>query len=408
MKVSYVDHMGNDLSVVNAARVSFGKRSDTLTERDRGLIRFLARGCTTKDWDKIVEDALGCGGGREALFRQHPDLPEDSEEHQSHRAELIEILQHVKNMPTHWTPFGHTAITLHIKAPIFVARQLGKHQVGMVWNEVSRRYVTEEPEFYQPDVWRTAVDNVKQGSSTEPKPHPEFTQGFCINCGSKITQATRHQGGGRVKKYCGSKCKSEFTNRNRDPYKAAFQNAKARVKREGARSWNLNHEDMIYPEYCPYLGIKLDYSFGKGRIEDDSPSFDRVDNSGDYTHDNVQVISHLANSMKNSATKKQQVAFAKKVLLMHEGYVADDTRTYKGLMKNMVQIYDSLIDSGYPAEQARMILPQATMTEWFWTGNLYSFANVFIQRTDSHAQRVWHTRSVTSSNLYSLLAGLHS
>jgi thymidylate synthase (FAD) len=125
MKVSYVDHMGTDLSVVNAARVSFGKRSDSLTERDKGLIRFLARGCTKKDWDKIVEDALDCGGGREALFRQHPDLPEDSEEHQAHRAELIEILQRVKNMPTHWTPFGHTAITLHIKAPIFVARQLG-------------------------------------------------------------------------------------------------------------------------------------------------------------------------------------------------------------------------------------------------------------------------------------------
>jgi len=72
MEVSYVDHMGTDLSVVNAARVSFGKRSDSLTERDKGLIRFLARGCTKKDWNQIVEGALDCGGGRETLFRQHP------------------------------------------------------------------------------------------------------------------------------------------------------------------------------------------------------------------------------------------------------------------------------------------------------------------------------------------------
>jgi thymidylate synthase ThyX len=328
IKVELIDVMGSDLTVVNAARVSFGKRSSydegvcgewLLLEKDKKLIKYLAK-------------------------------------------------------HDHLSPFGHCFASFHVKAPIFVARQLVKHKF-LRWNEISRRYVDEEPEFYVPETWRSVAENVKQGSSTEPKPHPEFTQGFCIRCGDKITQAIRGQGGGRVKKYCSSKCKTFFTNRYRDQYKNAFQNAKARVLREGKRKWLLSHEDMVYPEYCPYLGLRLDYSIGdKGSPKDDSPSFDRIDSSGDYTHDNVQIISNLANSMKNSANKEQQVAFAKKVLLMYEGYIVDDAKTYKGQMKGVADVYNSLIDSGYPAEQARMILPQSTMTEWFWSGSLDAFA----------------------------------
>lgn len=112
MKVELVDYMGDDLSVVNAARVSFDKQSEYLGEKDKKLINYLAK-------------------------------------------------------HGHWTPFAHTAISLRIKAPIFVARQLGKHQVGLVWNEVSRRYVDETPEFYTPEVWRAKAENVKQGSSEE-------------------------------------------------------------------------------------------------------------------------------------------------------------------------------------------------------------------------------------------------
>lgn len=111
-KVDLIDHMGNDLSVVNAARVSFGKVVTELTEKDARLINYLAK-------------------------------------------------------HNHWTPFAHTSITLRIKCPIFVARQLGKHQVGLVWNEVSRRYVDEEPEFFFPDEWRGKPLNAKQGSSAE-------------------------------------------------------------------------------------------------------------------------------------------------------------------------------------------------------------------------------------------------
>jgi len=110
----YIDHMGSDLTVVNAARVSFNKEHDEFDwKTDRGLIKYLAK-------------------------------------------------------HNHWSPFAHCSATFRVKAPIFVARQLVKHTVGFSWNEVSRRYVDNEPEFYIPEVWRKRAENVKQGSSDEP------------------------------------------------------------------------------------------------------------------------------------------------------------------------------------------------------------------------------------------------
>jgi len=117
--------MGSDLRVVNAARVSFDKVS-TWEKSDYNLN------------DQSLVNVL---------------LEKD--------AKLIRYL--AKNK--HWTPFGHCQATFRIKAPIFVARQLEKHQVGMVWNEVSRRYVDSDPEFYRPNFWRARADNAKQGSS---------------------------------------------------------------------------------------------------------------------------------------------------------------------------------------------------------------------------------------------------
>lgn len=122
MHVELLDSMGTDLSVVNAARVSFDKESDwvwdvtdqlfTLAEQDKRLISYLA-----------------------------------------------------KNQ--HWTPFAHTAIKFRITMPIYVARQLAKHQVGGVVNEVSRRYVSDTPMLDVPSAWRKAAANVKQGSSDD-------------------------------------------------------------------------------------------------------------------------------------------------------------------------------------------------------------------------------------------------
>ena len=110
MNTDYVNHMGTDETVVNAARVSFNKEITELNWSDVKLISYLAK-------------------------------------------------------HNHWTPFSHCMVTLREKVPIFVARQRFKHMVGFTYNEVSRRYVSNDPEFYVPDCWREKADNVKQGSS---------------------------------------------------------------------------------------------------------------------------------------------------------------------------------------------------------------------------------------------------
>lgn len=118
-----VDKMGTDKTVVDAARVSFSKRTQwernipnqgiyELSDKDKKLINYLA----------------------------------------THE---------------HWSPFGHCSLSVHIGAPVFVARQLVKHTVGLCWNEVSRRYVDHPPEFYHPEEWRGRPVDKKQGSSDE-------------------------------------------------------------------------------------------------------------------------------------------------------------------------------------------------------------------------------------------------
>lgn len=119
IEVTYIDHMGSDLSVVNAARVSFGKKSDWLPRIHNGE----AKALSAKD------------------------------------CRLIMYLAKHK----HKSPFNHAFATFHVKAPIFVARQLVKHEY-MPWNEISRRYVDDEPEFYTPPVWRGRSADKKQGS----------------------------------------------------------------------------------------------------------------------------------------------------------------------------------------------------------------------------------------------------
>jgi thymidylate synthase (FAD) len=150
MKVElFAPPYGDDLMVVNAARVSFDKRSEILTVGDTKLIRYLARGLTTDDWQNFVDDV------------------HYSKYVLSGREELEALLWEWRRTPEHFAPFAHPHVSFRITAPIFVARQLAKHQVGMVWSEVSRRYVSAEPEFYTPEVWRKAAENVKQGSSDE-------------------------------------------------------------------------------------------------------------------------------------------------------------------------------------------------------------------------------------------------
>ena len=123
IEVNTIDHMGNDLSVVNAARVSFGKKSEELG--------FVSRG------EKCLRPII----------------------HDTDKRLIKYLAKH-----RHMSPFGHAFASFHVKAPIFVARQLVKHKF-LRWNEISRRYVDDEPEFYVPDQWRERSSDKKQGSS---------------------------------------------------------------------------------------------------------------------------------------------------------------------------------------------------------------------------------------------------
>jgi len=124
IEVTYKGHMGNDLTVCNAARVSFGKETE---------------------WDYEESDAYS--------FKSHLKTKD---------RKLIQYLAKHK----HISPFGHCFASFHIKAPVFVARQLVKHKF-LRWNEISRRYVDSEPEFYMPRSWRGRSEDKKQGSSGE-------------------------------------------------------------------------------------------------------------------------------------------------------------------------------------------------------------------------------------------------
>ena len=199
MNVELIDVMGSDLSVVNAARVSYSKESE---------------------WDSITP-----AGPTPGLLKEKDE-------------KLIKFLA----THNHWSPFAHASLQFRIKAPIFVARQLVKHQVGLVWNEVSRRYVDYTPELYEPKQWRGRPQNSKQGSD--------------------------------------------------------------------------------------------------GTVEIDSNEKHRLDMT----------------------------------------------------MKQCVIIYNALIGKGIAPEQARMVLPQSMMTEWYWSGTLYAFARVCNLRCSKDTQE--ETRNV--------------
>lgn len=215
IQATYIDHMGSDLSVVNAARVSFGKKSswegrvggpNVLSERDTKLIHYLAK----------------------------------------HK---------------HLSPFGHAFASFHVKAPIFVARQLVKHKF-LRWNEISRRYVDDEPEFYVPDVWRGRSADKKQGSSEENM-----------------------------------------------------------ANLEGHVVYGLSEEDAVYQK----------------------------------------------RHRKGTLTIGTQHA----VNLVHQ-------KAY--------HLYTTMISAGVAPEQARMVLPQSTMTEWYWSGSLDAFAAMCKLRCASDTQ----------------------
>lgn len=122
IQIEFIDKLGSDVSVVSAARVSFNQHTSQLSAKDLRLLDYLARN-------------------------------------------------------NHWSPFAHAVLTLRVTAPIFVARQLDKHQVGLTKNEISRRYVDTPVDFFIPDGWRQRPpQSIKQGSGL---PLPEANQPYC-------------------------------------------------------------------------------------------------------------------------------------------------------------------------------------------------------------------------------------
>ena len=172
MHALYRNHMGNDLEVVQDARISFAASSEaaswdlkeipnrcnsaanthanipTLSKGDQGLIQFLARGCRSGQW----QDAI-------------TELTEFST-----REEVHELLMWAKRMPTHWTPFGQQTVKLRMKAPVPIRTQCFKSKIGFVENEESRRYISSIPELFIPEYRMAPESDIKQGSGGE---HPD-------------------------------------------------------------------------------------------------------------------------------------------------------------------------------------------------------------------------------------------
>jgi len=228
IKATLIDFMGSDLSVVNAARVSFGKKS-TWSGQEGGL-----------------DDGEGGMG-----------VLNDTD------TKLINYLAKHK----HTSPFGHCFASFHIKAPVFVARQLVKHKF-LRWNEISRRYVSDTPEFYRPDQWRGKSDDKKQGSSDDTLSNLEGIPMYGLTVNKEVYQ-NRHRKG------------------------------------------------------CRTIGTQ-----------------------------------HMANLVNQKA----------------------------------YHLYNNMITAGVCPEQARMILPQSTMTEWYWSGSLDAFADMCILRCKDDTQE--ETRQV--------------
>jgi thymidylate synthase (FAD) len=264
MKVTYIDHMGTDLSVVNAAKVSFGKRSEwenaedvwiapridatryemmnpwvdpVLSKQDQSLIAFLARGCTSGDWENIKQSLCDLDGTYDWECEN-----------------MEEILNHIRKMPSHWSPFAHTAVTLHLKMPIFVARQIMSQTKDIDFTEMD---FEGEPEFYVPDVWRKKSEDVKQGSSDEA------VEMLCLGPDGNQERA-------------------------------------------------------------------------------------------------LPTLSHSCGKVRQSVG----VAYA-----------------------GCLGLYKEMLESGVTPEQARMVLPQSMYTEVIATGNLFAWANLYIQRSDGHTQK---------------------
>jgi len=152
MKAIYENHYLTDKDVANYARQSFAKLAENFSEeQNNNLIRFLARGMQSGDWETLIAGL------------QHLDTKQAAHD----------MAVYMRNIPEHWVPFGHPQITLRMQAPIPIRVQCFKHKIGFVESEESRRYISSKPEVFIPPYLRAKAANVKQGSG-DIHPQSEF------------------------------------------------------------------------------------------------------------------------------------------------------------------------------------------------------------------------------------------
>jgi thymidylate synthase (FAD) len=157
MKAEYLNHYLTDRDVANFARQSFATLADNFTEaQNNNLVRFLARGMASGDWEKLINDMIFVTNKEHAQY----------------------LAGYLRKIPEHWVPFGHPHISLRMQAPIPIRVQCFKHKIGFVESEESRRYISTKPEAYLPDAIRAAAASVKQGSGGIHPDSDAWRQGF--------------------------------------------------------------------------------------------------------------------------------------------------------------------------------------------------------------------------------------
>lgn len=172
MKAQYLNHYLTDRDVANFARQSFAKLADSFSEgQNNNLIRFLARGMQSGDWEALIQKLATEGYAVE--LGGNP-------------SKLKELATYCRNIPEHWVPFGHPQITLRMRAPIPIRVQCFKHKIGFVESEESRRYISTTPSYFIP-TFRSKAASVKQGSGeTHPDANAWSTR-YANHCEGAIT-----------------------------------------------------------------------------------------------------------------------------------------------------------------------------------------------------------------------------
>lgn len=162
MKAIYENHYLSDRDVANYARHSFAKLAENFTEeQNNSLIRFLARGMQSGDWENLI-----------STLANNSDL-----------SKARELATYLRNIPEHWIPFGHPHITLRMEAPVPIRTQCFKHKIGFVESEESRRYISSTPKLYVPEIFRAKPEgSIKQGSAEKHSRSEYFVQKYVEQC----------------------------------------------------------------------------------------------------------------------------------------------------------------------------------------------------------------------------------